>query len=139
MSNHKIMAQELTIAEAERLLWELSDLDPESATPDRRSQIINSIDYLTKQADYHIFGICADHTDDAMAALQNYATHLGYALPPSDLPAIANGIYLKYNPRSRRYHTDSYQGVHRGVLISFHTDFSDGYSGTHGHFPLDLF
>ncbi|MFZ4729223.1 MAG: DUF1824 family protein, partial [Pseudanabaena sp.] len=34
---------------------------------------------------------------------------------------------------------DNYQGAYRGVLISLHTDFTDGYSGTHGHFPLDLF
>ncbi|MBD2189686.1 DUF1824 family protein [Pseudanabaena mucicola] len=133
MSNH------LTIADAERILWELSDLDSDTATSDRRSQICEALDYLTKQADYHIFGICAETTQDAMQALQNYTVHFRYELPAVDLPDIADGIYLKYNPRSRRYHCDNYQGTYRGVLISFHTDFTDGYSGTQGHFPLDLF
>ena len=133
------MSNNLTIADAERVLWELSDLDLETATPDRRSQICEALDYLTKQADYHIFGICAETTHEAVQALQNYADHFHYELPKSDLPAIADGVYIKYNPRSRRYHTENYKGAYRGVLISFHTDFTDGYSGTHGHFPLDLF
>jgi hypothetical protein len=133
------MSNNLTIADAERTLWELSDLDTESATLERRSQICEALDYLTKQADYHIFGICADTTQEALKALQNYATHFNYELPEADLVAIADGVYLKYNPRRRRYHSDNYKGEYRGVLISFHTDFTDGYSGTHGHFPLDLY
>ena len=134
------MSNILTIADAERILWELSDLDPETATSERRSQIREALDYLTKQADYHIFGICADTTQVALQSLQSYAAHFCYELPENnDLNAIADGVYLKYNPRSRRYHLDNYKGTYRGVLLSFHTDFTDGYSGTHGHFPLDLF
>jgi len=133
------MSNNLTVVDAERILWELSDLDQKSATTERRSQVCEALDYLTKQADYHIFGICADTTAEALQALQNYAAHFHYDLPEADLPAIADGVYLKYNPRSRRYHVDNYKGEYRGVLISLHTDFTDGYSGTHGHFPLDLF
>lgn len=133
------MSNNLTVADAERILWELSDLDVASATIERRSQIREALDYLTKQADYHIFGICADTIAEALQALQNYAAHFCYELPEADLSAITDGVYLKYNPRSRRYHLDNYQGTYRGVLISLHTDFTDGYSGTHGHFPLDLF
>ncbi|MFN5613894.1 MAG: DUF1824 family protein [Pseudanabaena sp.] len=133
------MSNNLTIADAERILWELSDLDQESATSERRSQICEALDYLTKQADYHIFGICADTTAEALQALQNYADHFRYELPNADLSAIIDGVYLKYNPRSRRYHLDNYKGAYRGVLISLHTDFTDGYSGTHGHFYLYLF
>ena len=134
------MGNDLTIADAERILWELSDLDPISATPERCTQIREALDYLTKESDYHIFGVCANTIDDALQALHSLANHFNYELPPaSDLPAIADGVYLKYNPRRPRYHFDNYKGAYRGVLISFHTDFSDGYSGTHGHFPLDLF
>ena len=133
------MSNNLTVAYAERILWELSDLDVASATIERRSQIREALDHLTKQADYHIFGICADTIAEALQALQNYAAHFRYELPEADLSAIAEGVYLKYNPRSRRYHLDNYKGTYRGVLISLHTDFTDGYSGTHGHFPLDLF
>jgi hypothetical protein len=133
------MGNILTIADADRILWELSDLDQESATTERRSQITEALDYLTQQADYHIFGICADNIEQALKSLQNYATHFQYQLPEADSPMIDDGVYLKYNPRSRRYHFDNYKGSYRGVLISFHTDFTDGYSGTHGHFPLDLF
>jgi len=133
------MSNNLTIADAERILWELSDLDIETATLDRRSQICQALDYLSKLADYHIFGVCAENTESALQSLQNYAAHFRYELPDADLSAIAGGVYIKYNPRSRRYHSDNYKGVYRGVLLSFHTDFADGYSGTHGHFPLDLF
>jgi hypothetical protein len=133
------MSSNLTFSEADRILWELSDLDLEAATPERRSQICEALDYLTQQADYHIFGICADTTEQALQSLKNYATHFHYELPDSNLPAIADGVYIKYNPRLFRYYSDNYKGVYRGVLISFHTDFADGYSGTHGHFPLDLF
>jgi hypothetical protein len=133
------MSNNLTIADAERVLWELSDLDIDSATLERRSQISEALDYLTNQSDYHIFGICANTTDEALRVLQNYAAHFRYELLESNLPAIADGVYIKYNPRSRRYHSDNYKGAYRGVLISFHTDFTDGYSGTHGHFPLDLY
>jgi hypothetical protein len=133
------MSNNLTIADAERVLWELSDLDVDTASLERRSQICEALDYLTRLADYHIFGICAETTESAFQSLQNYAAHFRYELPEAELPAISEGVYLKYNPRSRRYHSDNYQGAYRGVLISFHTDFTDGYSGTHGHFPLDLF
>ena len=133
------MSNNLTIADAERILWELSDLDAETATPDRRLQICESIDFLTKQSDYHIFGICAENTAAALQTLKNYAFHFRYDLPEEELPDISDGVYLKYNPRRRRYYSDNYKGDYRGVLLSFHTDFTDGYSGTHGHFPLDLF
>jgi hypothetical protein len=133
------MTNNLTIADAERILWELSDLDPAIADASSRLQICEALDYLTKQADYHIFGICADRTETAVKSMRAYATHFRYELPDTQLPSIDDGIYLKYNPRRLRYHADSYGGQYRGVLISFHTDFADGYSGTHGHFPLDLF
>ena len=134
------MSNNFTIADAERILWELSDLDQTSATLERRTQICEALDYLTKESDYHIFGVCADNTHDALQSLQSFSNHFHYDLPPCpDLPAIADGVYIKYNPRRPRYHIDNYKGTYRGVLISFHTDFSDGYSGTHGHFPLDLF
>jgi hypothetical protein len=135
----KPMTNSLTVADAERILWELSDLEPDSPDLEQRQQICEALDYLTKQSSYHIFGICADRTETALKAMGEYAHHFRYALPEPELPIIDNGIYLKYNPRTRRYHTDNYQGQYRGVLISFHTDFTDGYSGTHGHFPLDLF
>ena len=133
------MTNNLTIADAERILWELSDLDAASANIERRNQICEALDYLTRQADYHIFGVCADRTAEAVRSMRSYTKHFHYELPDAEVPIIDDGIYLKYNPRSRRYYADSYQGSYRGVLISFHTDFTDGYSGTHGHFPLDLF
>ncbi|PZO44273.1 MAG: DUF1824 domain-containing protein [Pseudanabaena frigida] len=133
------MSNDLTIADADRVLWELSDLDLEAATQERRNQICEALDYLTKQSDYHIFGVCADTTQEALSSLQNYAAHFRYELPEADVLEISDGVYIKYNPRTRRYHSDNYKGLYRGVLISFHTDFADGYSGTHGHFPLDLF
>jgi hypothetical protein len=133
------MSNNLTINDAERILWELSDLDNETATLDHRSQICEALDYLTSQADYLIFGVCADTVAEALLVLKKYTSYFHYELPSGDLPLINDGVYLKYNPRRPRYHCDSYKGNYRGVLLSFHTDFTDGYSGTHGHFPLDLF
>jgi len=132
------MSNNLTINDAERILWELSDLDSETATSEQRQQICIALNYLTNLADYHIFGVCADTLADSMSALQKYTSHFHYQLPEADLPIINDGVYLKYNPRRLRYHCDNYKGNYRGVLLSFHTDFADGYSGTHGHFPLNL-
>ena len=131
----------LTTTAAEKVLRDLKDLD-QTATAQQRTEIQAALQTLTAAADYHIFGVCAEQQLAGLQALQSYAQHFGYLLTDTmgqDLPQITGAVYLKFNPRSQRLYVDTYNGTYRGVLVSFQSDLADGYSGTHGHFPLDLF
>jgi hypothetical protein len=142
---------EMTLGDAQRLLWELSDLPPTTTTPQQRQNLISALDWLTSRTEYHTFGICADSLWSAVNALEGYTSHFNYNLPkelvglkkscPPDDSLISSevGVYLKFNPRTYRYKIDTYIGRDRGVLITFQSDFEGDYLGTHGHFPLDLF
>jgi Domain of unknown function (DUF1824) len=123
---------------AEKILIDLRDLDA-NATAEQCNQLRGSLATLAKATDYQMFGVCAAEQSIGLAALASYAQHFGYELPPEDLPTITGPVYLKFNPRSSRCYVDTYQGEYRGVLVSFQSDLADGYSGTHGHFPLELF
>jgi Domain of unknown function (DUF1824) len=125
-------------AATEKILWDLRDLDS-SATVEQCDQLRQALDFLAKEADYLMFGVCAAEQSIGLASLASYAQHFGYELPAEVLPTLEGTVYLKFNPRSGRYYVDTYRGDYRGVLISFQSDLADGYSGTHGHFPLNLF
>jgi Domain of unknown function (DUF1824) len=131
----------ITISAAEQVLQDLKDLD-QTATAEQRTQIQAALQTLTAAADYQMFGVCAEQQLAGLQALQSYAQHFGYLLTEAmgqELPQVAGAVYLKFNPRSQRLYVDGYNGTYRGVLVSFQSDLADGYSGTHGHFPLDLF
>jgi Domain of unknown function (DUF1824) len=131
----------MTSQDAEALLRSHEDLGS-AATAVQRETIRQALQVLTNAADYHIFGVCADSQAAGLDALQAYARHFGYELAETfeQQFSIVNGaVYLKFNPRTQRCFTDVYSGTYRGVLVSFQSDSEDGYSGTHGHFPLDLF
>ncbi len=131
----------MTTLAAEEILWDLKDLD-QTATTQQRTEIQAALQTLTAAADYHIFGVCAEQQSAGLQALQGYAQYFGYVLTTAmgqELPQIAGAVYLKFNPRSQRLYVDTYNGNYRGVLVSFQSDVADGYGGTHGHFPLDLF
>ncbi len=131
----------ITIPAAEKVLWDLKDLEP-NATATQREQIQAALQALQASADYLIFGVCAEQSLAGQQALSSYAQHFGYEITAKlkqELPTITGPVYLKFNPRSQRLYMDSYNGPYRGVLVSFQSDLADGYSGTHGHFPLDLF
>ncbi|MEI6428540.1 MAG: DUF1824 family protein [Pseudanabaena sp. ELA607] len=142
---------EMTANDAQRLLWELSDLPSTSLTSNQRQEIIQALDWLTSCSEYHTFGICADSLWLALHALEGYALHFHYGIPKElvrlkeashqDSPLVSSevGVYVKFNPRTYRYKIDTYVGRDRGVLITFQSDFEGDYLGTHGHFPLDLF
>jgi Domain of unknown function (DUF1824) len=131
----------MTIPEADQALRKLQDLGA-AASVEQREAIRQSLQVLTKAADYHTIGMCADDQATGLTALQSYAKHFGYDITAdliTALPAINGSVYLKFNPRSNRLYIDTYQGDYRGGLVSFQSDLADGYNGTHGHFPLDLF
>ena len=131
----------MTILEADQALRKLQDLGA-AASVEQRSTIRDSLQILTKAADYHTIGMCADDQTIGLTALHSYAKYFGYDITAdlvTALPTISGAVYLKFNPRSNRLHLDTYQGDYRGGLVSFQSDLADGYSGTHGHFPLDIF
>jgi hypothetical protein len=131
----------MTIPEADQALRQLQDLGA-AATAEQRAAICQSLQVLTAVADYHTIGMCAENQAVGLMALQSYAKYFGYDISTdlvAALPTINGSVYLKFNPRSNRLYIDTYQGDYRGGLVSFQSDLTDGYSGTHGHFPLDLF
>jgi Domain of unknown function (DUF1824) len=131
----------MTSLDAETLLRNHEDLGA-AATAEQRESIGQALQVLTNAADYHIFGVCADSQPAGLDALQAYARHFGYDLGEAfdrQFSPISGAVYLKFNPRTQRCLADTYLGTYRGVLVSFQSDFEDGYRGTHGHFPLDLF
>jgi Domain of unknown function (DUF1824) len=130
----------MTTQTAEALLRGHEDLG-EAATSEQRSIIRQLLETLSEASDYHIFGVCADNQPLGLTALQQYASHFGYDWTQTlnqPLSLVDGAVYLKYNPHTKRYFADSYTGTYRGVLISFQS-VANGYSGTHGHFPLNLF
>jgi Domain of unknown function (DUF1824) len=127
--------------DAEALLRGHEDLGA-AATMAQRENIRRALQVLTNAADYHIFGVCADSQSVGLDALQAYARHFSYELAETfkqQFSSVNGAVYLKFNPRTQRCFTDVYSGTYRGVLVSFQSDSESGYSGTHGHFPLDLF
>jgi Domain of unknown function (DUF1824) len=131
----------MTIPEADQALRKLQDLGA-AASIEQRESIRQCLQILTKAADYHTIGMCADNQTIGLTALQSYAKYFGYDITAdlvTALPTVNGSVYLKFNPRSNRLYIDTYQGDYRGGLVSFQSDLADGYNGTHGHFPLDLF
>lgn len=129
----------MTPEQAQETLQNAQDLG-DAASSDQRSDIREALQTLMQVASYSIFGVCAANQTDGMVALRSYAQHFGYALADTIAPSQVDGaVYLKFNPQTQRCHVDSYTGRYRGVLVSFQSGFADGYSGTHGHFPLDLY
>jgi Domain of unknown function (DUF1824) len=131
----------MTIQEADQALRKLQDLGAE-ASSENRAAIRQGLQTLTEAADYHLIGMCADNQTTGLAALHSYVKQFGYEIGAdlvTALPVIAGAVYLKFNPRSNHLYIDTYQGDYRGGLVSFQSDLADGYNGTHGHFPLDLF
>lgn len=130
-----------TISAAEKVLGDLRDR-PEISEPGERERLVAALQVLQAATDYQMFGVCAASQASGLQGLQGYARHFGTEIPATllaELPSVAGSVYLKFNPRSQRLYVDSYTGTYRGVLISFQSDIADGYNGTHGHFPVDLF
>ena len=106
--------------------------------PSDKTRVIQALKQVRAESDFQIFGILADTYEDAIAALGDFAKAFEVPVPESPSPAAAP-IYLKYNPSTKLCYCDTYKGEHRGVLISFQSDFVDGLNEMFGHFPLDLY
>jgi Domain of unknown function (DUF1824) len=129
------------VADAARVLEELRDR-PTISDPVERDRLLAALQVLQEATDYQLFGACASSQAEGLQGLVSYTQHFGTAIPAAlieTLPALSGAVYLKFNPRSQRLHVDKYDGTYLGILVSFQSDIADGYNGTHGHFPLDLF
>jgi len=124
---------------AEALLRRFTCRDriPDAPLPDPR-QVQQALLWIAQHSDYQIFGLCADTVTQAETALFSYLKALGYADKPAIDP-LEGAVYVKFNPKNGRCHTDTYTGDHRGVLVSCQSAYDGDVNETFGHLPLDLF
>lgn len=130
---------QLTLDTALNLLRRYTCLDrlPAAEIPDR-AQTRQALCLVAHHSDYQIFGLCADTLAVAEATLATYLSALGYEEKPS-IPPLDGVVYVKFNPKTGRCHSDSYLGQHRGVLIACQSAYDGDVNETFGHLPLDLF
>lgn len=128
-----------TLERAHTLLKRFDCLSQSAFNPTERKQLQQALFYVAQQSDYQIIGVCATSFEQGKHALAAYAEALGYAPPLTDLQPIAGAVYLKFNPKSGLCYVDTYQGEHRGVLVSCQSAYETGLNAMYGHLPLDLF
>ncbi|MFS0519149.1 DUF1824 family protein [Nostoc sp. UIC 10607] len=131
--------QNLTAEEAKKLLNKFNCLDiAPILNPSEKVVIRNALILLTKLADYQILGICADTAEEGILAMKTYSLALGYE-PPHNLSTPEGPVYIKLNGKNGLCYLDSYDGHHRGVLVSCQSYDEEGINEMYGHLPLDLF
>jgi len=129
----------LTAEEAKKILNKFNCLDiapilnPAEKAVTRRALIL-----LTSLSDYQILGICADTAEQGILAMKTYSLALGYEAP-NNLPTSEAPVYIKLNGKNGLCYLDSYDGHHRGVLVSCQSYDEGGINEMYGHLPLDLF
>lgn len=128
----------LTVKEAHNILKAFDCTKNNTASTTNKALIREALLLTTDFSDYEILGICADTAEQGMLALKSYADALGYE-PNLNIGAIAGPIYIKFNPKTNLCYIDSYQGNHRGVLVSCQSAYDGGINEMYGHLPLDLF
>lgn len=129
----------LTLQEAHSLLKQFDCLHPDSSSDSlERERLRQALLFVTSRSDYQMLGICAETFAQGQYALKTYADALGYScdfpLKPIDGP-----VYIKFNPKSGSCYVTSYDGNHRGVLVSCQSTYEAGINEMYGHLPLDLF
>jgi Domain of unknown function (DUF1824) len=129
----------MTRDEAVKLLRLFTCLDrlPTEHIPDQAT-VKAALAIVREHSDYQILGICAENFAQAQAALTSYLTAFESKFVP-EIPPIDGVIYVKYNPKLRSCHSDSYMGAHRGVLVACQSSYDDDVNEVFGHLPLDLF
>jgi hypothetical protein len=129
----------MTLETARRLLQAFTAIerDPAQVLPEP-ALARAALQLVVEHSDYQIFGICAESSEDAKAALYAYLAALGYTKQPN-VPALAGIVYLKYNPNRDRCELKPYSGEHRGVLVSCQSADTEDVNDLFGHLPLDLF
>lgn len=128
----------LTVQEAHKILKAFDCINNNTASTPNKALIREALLLTTDFSDYEILGICADTAEQGILALKSYADALGYE-PNLNIGAIAGPIYIKFNPKTNLCYIDSYQGNHRGVLVSCQSAYDGGVNEMYGHLPIDLF
>ncbi|MDX1976109.1 MAG: DUF1824 family protein [Pseudanabaenaceae cyanobacterium bins.68] len=126
----------LTRTEAEAVVKAMADRS--QATELEWQTLRQALLELQEHSEFQIFGICASNSAIAGQSLRQYLTAFEYEYPDFSKHQLLQPVYWKYNSRNRQLYSDAYSGKYEGVLISYHSNFSEDYSGTHGHFPLAL-
>lgn len=129
----------LTLDAAQNVLKQFVCLErsPASALPEA-PLVRQALLLVAAHSDYQILGICADTIAQATTALKLYLIALGYEASP-EVPPVEGAVYVKFNPSRDRCHVASYNGTHRGVLVSCQSAYEGDVNETFGHLPLDLF
>jgi hypothetical protein len=132
--HHEIFEQ------AKSLLAEYSCVTPKTpANLTEKTALQAAVKLIAHQTDRQILGILADTLAAAIQALQEYTKTLELPMPASPPADCPPPIYLKFNPQTGLCYASSYEGSHRGVLLSVQSDLAEGINATYGHLPLDLF
>jgi hypothetical protein len=113
------------------------DLLSQAPRPDVAS-VREALLLVRDHSDYQIFGICAETTAEAIAALHAYLQALDYAEKPIPAMAVEGPVYLKFNPKTQLCYLDRYTGDYRGVLVSCQSAYDGDVNEMFGHLPLDL-
>jgi Domain of unknown function (DUF1824) len=129
----------LTLDAAQSLLRQFTASDRLPSNPSLDIVAVREAVLLVREhSDYQIFGICADSTEQAIAALHAYLHALGYAQVPQPASPIEGAVYLKFNPKSELCYLDAYTGDYRGVLVSCQSAYEGDINEMFGHLPLAL-
>jgi Domain of unknown function (DUF1824) len=129
-----------TIEQAQALLAEYSCVTPKMpANLAEKSALQKAVKLIAEQTDNQILGILASTPAEALRALREYTQTLNLQMPDPPPLDCTPPIYLKFNPQTGLCYASSYEGSHRGVLISVQSELAERINATYGHLPLDLF
>lgn len=106
-----------------------------------KQQLQTAIKQIVQESEWENLGICANNTQQAMTALQEYLTALGYEIKDVNFEQVSpidTPVYIKFSTKQMGFYQDNYTGDYRGVLVSCQAE-DDLIAGVYGHLPLDLF
>ncbi len=112
---------------------------------EEKERLRQALLFVTSLSEWENIGICADHKNQGLMALESYLKALGYesSLQSYTFQDIRkeksdSAVYIKFNTQKLSYYLDAYLGDYRGVLVAIQSE-DDSIVGTYGYFPLDLF
>ncbi len=132
----------MELTEARKILDQYSCTEQKSVNSQQeKEQLQTAIQQITKESEWENLGICANNTQEAIKALKDYLTALGYETNGVNLENISEvkaPVYIKFSTKQMALYQDTYTGEYRGVLVSCQAE-DDLIAGVYGHLPLDLF
>ncbi|MGB3207158.1 MAG: DUF1824 family protein [Crinalium sp.] len=130
---------DLTVPAAQNLLKNYDCVSSKTIDSEAEKALLRqALLLLTEHSDYQILGICADTAHEGIATLKSYVEAFGYE-ENINLPLREGAVYIKLNLKNGSSYINSYEGSHRGVLVSCQSVYEGGINEMYGHLPLDLF